>query len=131
MSKNRSFTKGDTAQIPPCSEAANLLAYGDPYIDLVYSSNLISSHDEYYTYYLLLKYYFENNIPTDFWPIVNFYSVIKAIIIMESEAKMNPDGKPLLSIEGLMKQHCRFTEEQPLWHARMHKLISVDSKEDD
>lgn len=99
------------------------IRYGDPYIDLVYASNLICSADEYYTYYLLINYYFANNIPTDFWPVVNFYSVIKAISIMESEAEMNVDGKPLLSIEGLVKQHCGFTEEQPLWYTRLHKKL--------
>ena len=99
------------------------MRYGDPYIDLVYASNLICSADEYYTYYLLINYYFANNIPTDFWPIVNFYSVIKAISIMESEAEMNADGKPLLSIEGFVKQHSGFTEEQPLWYTRLHHKL--------
>lgn len=99
------------------------IRYGDPYIDLVYASNLICSDDEYYTYYLLLNYYFANNIPTEFWPIVNFYSIIKAISIMESEAAMSVDGKPILSIEGLVKQHCGFVEEQPLWYTRLRKKL--------
>ena len=97
--------------------------YGDPYIDLVYASNLICSADEYYTYYLLLNYYFANNIPMDFWSIVNFYSIIKAISIMKSEVAMSMDEKPILSIEGLIKQHCGFAEEQPLWYTQICKKL--------
>lgn len=99
------------------------IRYGDPYIDLVYASNLICSADEYYTYYLLLNYYFEYEIPTEFWPIVNFYSVLKAINIMTSEAAKSIDRKPILSIEGLIRQHRGFTEEQPLWYTQICKML--------
>ncbi len=99
------------------------IQYGDPYIDFVYASNLIRSADEYYTYYLLLNYYFENEIPADFWSIVNFYSIIKAINIMTSEAERSVDGLPILSMDGLISQHKGFMVEQPLWYSKLHKMF--------
>lgn len=97
--------------------------YGDPYIDFVYASNLICSDDEYYTYYLLLNYYFENDPPEEFWPVVNFYSIIKAINIMRSEAARSIDRRPILSIEGLIRQHRGFTEEQPFWYTQLREKL--------
>lgn len=99
------------------------LRYGDPYIDLVYASNLIRSNDEYYTYYLLLNDYFDSNIPNDFWPVVNFYSIIKAVMIMKSEAAKSKNGRPVLSMEGLISQHSDFRREQPLWYTKIYEEI--------
>ena len=72
--------------------------FGDPFIDLVYASNIIFSKTEYHTYYLFLKYYFGGILPQDFWPVVNF------------------DGNPVFYMDSLICQHDGFQQEDPLWY---------------
>ena len=90
--------------------------FGDPYMDLVYASNLIGSRTDRNTYYAFLKDYFETGIPRDFWPVVNFYSICKAIVIMKAEREPGANGKRMLSIERLIQQHGGFKEEEPRWY---------------
>ena len=97
--------------------------YGDPYIDLVYAANLVYSMKEYYTYYLLLNEYFDRNIPAEFWPVVNFYSIIKNIHIMDDEAVNKVEGRPKMTMDGFIRQHRGLTSEQPLWYTRMHRIF--------
>lgn len=90
--------------------------FGDPFIDLVYASNIIFSQKEYHTYYLFLKYYFGGILPQDFWPVVNFYSIFKAIMIMKMEIKDSADGNPVFSMDSFIHQHNRFQQEEPIWY---------------
>lgn len=95
--------------------------YGDPFIDLVYASNLIFSEKEYPIYYLFLKYYFENNIPQDFWPIVNFYSICKAVKIMKAEIDNSVDGKPVFSMDSFICEHAGLRREEPYWYQEIRR----------
>lgn len=90
--------------------------FGDPFIDLVYASNIIFSKTEYHTYYLFLKYYFGGIPPQDFWPVVNFYSICKAIMIMKAEIRDSFDENPVFSMDSFIRQHDGFQQEEPLWY---------------
>lgn len=90
--------------------------FGDPFIDLVYASNIVISKKEYHTYYLFLKYYFGGTLPQDFWSIVNFYSICKAIMIMKAETKGGIDGNPVFSMDSFIRQHDGLQQEEPLWY---------------
>lgn len=98
------------------------VCWGDPFMDLVYASNIIISKSEWHAYYLLLKYYFGNNLPSNFWPIVNFYTLCKAIVIMKAEIAKSLYGKPLFSIDNLIDQHTGMKQEKPIWYKQMEKM---------
>lgn len=90
--------------------------YGDPYRDLVYAANLHHSRNELQLYYLLLKYYFDNNVPKEFWRIVNVYSLIKAMSIIESEIRDSETHVPALSMSSVLSEHDNLTHDEPNWY---------------
>lgn len=98
------------------------VCWGDPFMDLVYASNIIISKSEWHVYYLFLKYYFGNNLPPNFWPIVNFYTLCKGIDIMKAEIAKSLYGKPLFSIDNLIDQHEGMKQEKPMWYKQMEKV---------
>ena len=95
--------------------------YGDPYMDLVYAANLQYTRREQLRYYLFLQYYFDNEIPSEFWRIVNCYSLIKGIYIIESEIRKSQDQNAVLSIDSLFKEHENMTQQEPNWFLRIQQ----------
>ena len=96
--------------------------FGDAFIDLVYAANIILSKEEYSTYYLFLKYYFDDKLPQEFWPVVNFYSICKAIMIMKEEVLNSVNGQPILSIDSFIQQHDGLKKEKPYWYKELYNV---------
>ena len=96
--------------------------FGDAFIDLVYAANIILSKEEYSTYYLFLKYYFDDKLPQEFWPVVNFYSICKAIMIMKEEVLNSVNGQPILSIDSFIQQHDGLKKEEPYWYKELYNV---------
>lgn len=97
-------------------------SFGDPYMDLIYASNIIKSANEQILYYEFLMAYFENKIPEEFWIIVNFYSIYKAFNIMRCEKALTSDNKPIYSLESFVKQHKMMTSHIPIWFEKMEQV---------
>ena len=91
------------------------IGYGDPYMDLVYAANLQYTRKEQLRYYLFLQYYFDHKIPSEFWRIVNCYSLIKGMGIIESEIRKSKDQNAVLSIDSLFREHENMTRHEPNW----------------
>lgn len=98
---------------------------GDPIEDLVYAANLHGLDNEDYLYYLFLQQYFDMEIPEDFWPIVNIYSIKKAMIIIEDEMRRNQNQKSYLSMSSLFHQHSNMTLDEPLWFRTITEKMIV------
>lgn len=97
------------------------IGYGDPYMDLVYAANLQYQRQEQSSYYLFLHYYFNNNIPDEFWPIVNVYSLAKAMRIIEEEIRNSETHKPILSMSSVLKEHKNMTQQIPSWFLNIQR----------
>lgn len=97
--------------------------YGDPYMDLIYASNLIKTKSENRLYYEFLMKYFDNHIPEEFWVIVNIYSIYKALHIMRCEKKLTSNNKPIYSLDNFICQHKMMTSHEPLWFEEMTKEV--------
>ena len=98
--------------------------FGDPYMDLVYASNLIGSRTDRNTYYAFLKDYFETGIPGIFGQ-----SICKAIVIMKAEREPGANGKRMLSIERLIQQHDGFEREEPRWYRERYSRETSTAEE--
>lgn len=97
------------------------VGYGDPYMDLVYAANLQYTKREQLRYYLFLQYYFDYEIPGEFWRIVNCYSLIKGMGIIESEIRKSKNQNAVLSIDSLFKEHENMTRQEPNWFLRIQQ----------
>lgn len=97
------------------------IGYGDPYMDLVYAANLQYTRKEQLRYYLFLQYYFDHEIPGEFWRIVNCYSLIKGMGIIESEIRKSQNQNAFLSIDFLFKEHENMTQQEPNWFLRIQQ----------
>lgn len=97
------------------------VGYGDPYMDLVYAANLQYTKREQLRYYLFLQYYFNYEIPGEFWRIVNCYSLIKGMGIIESEIRKSKNQNAVLSIDSLFKEHENMTRQEPNWFLRIQQ----------
>lgn len=97
------------------------IGYGDPYMDLVYAANLQYTRKEQLRYYLFLQYYFDHEIPDEFWRIVNCYSLIKGMGIIESEIRKSQNQNAVLSIDSLFKEHENMTQQEPNWFLRIQQ----------
>ncbi len=97
------------------------VGYGDPYMDLVYAANLQYTKREQLRYYLFLQYYFDYEIPGEFWRIVNCYSLIKGMGIIESEIRKSKNQNAILSIDSLFKEHENMTRQEPNWFLRIQQ----------
>lgn len=102
--------------------------FGDPYMDLIYASNLIKSKSECTLYYTFLMGYFENEIPQEFWIIVNIYSIYKALHIMRCEKEYTSNHKPIYSLDGFLKQHETMTSHVPIWFKEEKKRWENDKR---
>lgn len=91
------------------------VGFGDPFMDLVYAAHLHYSKKELLQYYYFLQYYFNNKIPKEFWRIVNVYSLIKAMNIIEAEIRNSETHTPVLSIASLLSEHDNMTYDEPNW----------------
>ena len=100
--------------------------YNDPYLDLIYASNLIKSSEEYVYYYHFLKSYFEDNIPQDFWIVVNIYSIYKAIFIMRCEKKFTYNHKPIFGFETFIRQHQMMHTHVPQWFMILEEQLNKE-----
>ena len=97
------------------------VGYGDPYMDLVYAANLQYTRKEQLRYYWFLQYYFDHEIPGEFWRIVNCYSLIKGMVIIESEIRKSQDRNAVLSIDSLFKEHENMTRQEPNWFLKIQQ----------
>ena len=102
--------------------------YGDAYMDLVYAANIHYSRDLYRIYYEFINFYFNYNVPTDFWRIVNIYSIYKAILIMDCEIKNSRERTPLFSMEDFIVQHDGMKSDVPVWYQNLEKIISGEKE---
>ena len=91
------------------------VCWGDPFEDLVYAANLHGTKNEVYPYFMLLEYYFDNKIPEEFWPIVNVYSIKKAMCIIEDEIKRNQNHSSHLSVSSILREHDYMSQDEPNW----------------
>lgn len=66
--------------------------YGNAYEDLVYFADIHKSHNEDLISFLILQFYFNFNIPNDFWEIVHLLSVRKAFGIANAERFNSTEG---------------------------------------
>ena len=66
--------------------------YGYAYEDLVYFADIHKSHDEDLISFLILQFYFDFNIPNDFWKIVYLLSVRKVFGIANAERFNSTEG---------------------------------------
>lgn len=96
-------------------------SFGDQYKDLIYASNIIKSSNESVLCYEFLMNYFENQIPQEFWIIVNIYSIYKAMHIMRCEKENTCNHKPIYSLESFVEQHKMMTSHVPLWFEKIEK----------
>lgn len=99
--------------------------YGDPYMDLVYMANDIvpATKKEQLVKYLFLQYYFDYNIPEDFWEIVNVYSIIKIVFGMSDEIKNRKDHKAIMSFDTFLMEHENMKKSIPDWYRKLDKII--------
>lgn len=89
--------------------------YGDPYMDLVYASNLIKDEKDNPLYYDFLMSYFNHSIPKEFWIIANIYSIHKALSIMRFEKEHTSNHQSIYKFENFMTQHKMMSCDVPLW----------------
>lgn len=98
--------------------------FGDPYMDLIYASNLIKKKSENRLYYEFLTKYFDNQIPEEFWVVVNIYSIYKALHIMRCEKNLTTNNKPIYSLDSFIQQHKMMTSHVPMWFEEMAKEVT-------
>lgn len=91
------------------------VCWGDPFEDLVYAANLHGAKSEAYPNFMLLEYYFDNKIPEEFWPIVNVYSIKKAMCIIEDEITRNQNHSSYLSMSSILREHDYMSRDEPNW----------------
>lgn len=96
------------------------VSFGDPFEDLVYASNIIIDRRLSGFYYAFIQEYFGGNPPEDFWPIVNFYSILKIMAIRKHELQMT-GGKSLISLDGFIDSHDGLRNHEAAWYRRMCK----------
>lgn len=89
--------------------------YGDPYRDLVYAANIHKSAYEDLRYFFFLQSYFDEKISEDFWPIVNCYSIIKAIDIMAQEIELTHDHCSVFDFQSFLDDHDDLNSDVPKW----------------
>ena len=91
------------------------VCWGDPFEDLVYAANLHGMKSEAYSYFMFLEYYFDNKIPEEFWPIVNVYSIKKAMHIIEDEINRSQNHRSILSMSSILREHDYMSQDEPHW----------------
>ena len=91
------------------------VCWGDPFEDLVYAANLHGMKSEAYPYYTFLEHYFDNKIPDEFWPIVNVYSIKKAMHIIEDEINRSQNHRSILSMSSILREHDYMSQDEPRW----------------
>lgn len=91
------------------------VCWGDPFEDLVYAANLHGMKSEAYSYFMFLEYYFDNKIPEEFWPIVNVYSIKKAMLIIEDEINRSQNHRSILSMSSILREHDYMSQDEPHW----------------
>lgn len=87
---------------------------GDPFLDMTYAANIIFNNRLQRFYHDFIIAYFDGKLPEHFWPVVNFYSIAKAIIIIKHELR-SYQGKTLLSMERLIAEHKGLQQDEPEW----------------
>lgn len=112
------------------SEGAKLIdiddiMVGDPYIDLIYASNIFRHADEHLWGYLFIEEYFSHAIPDDFWPTVNCYAIWKLLLIMHSQAKARQPGSPVADIRSMIDEHRGLEDDEPHWFSRLREGVRV------
>lgn len=91
------------------------VCWGDPFEDLVYAANLHGMKNEAHSYFMFLEYYFDNKIPEEFWPIVNVYSIKKAMLIIEDEINRSQNHRSILSMSSILREHDYMSQNEPHW----------------
>lgn len=102
------------------------VAVGDPYMDLVYAANIHKSGKEKILYYILLKSYFEGNVPEDFWIIVNAYSILKILAIMRFEIESTQNHQAIIDIGAFIEQHNNMENDIPNWYQEMERKFGQE-----
>jgi hypothetical protein len=98
--------------------------WGDAFTDLVYAANLIITSEQQYAYFSFIEQYFDGEPPCCFWPIVNFYSAIKAISIMEREIEFSKTKTARLPLERLVfVEHEGMRNEIPAWYRKIRSRV--------
>lgn len=99
--------------------------YGCAYMDLVYASNLHYTGTEAYYYYMFLQFYFNGQIPEDFWPVVNIFSIIKALEIIDCEKKHCTEDAIKMNIQSFIDSHNNLQTEKAHWYLKIEMKLAT------
>ena len=99
------------------------MRYDNLYKDLIYAANLHKAREEDMFYYFLLQFYFDFNIPRDFWNIVNCYSILKIIDIMNKEKQININHQAKIRWEDFVSEHENMNQDVPTWFLETDRKV--------